>query len=561
MGIALRLVGQNFANSISNIKWPGWGGLAKMLLDPRTTLMGVVSGLSMMLSGAANLFSAEQWVRDPLGNLLKSAADIATGLTIILASITALAGIVAAIMGALILITFGAFSPIGLPVISVCATIITTVGGWTIAVGKVALLLQALSLIKNLIDAATASTAEDLQNQSDQIRADTVAAGMVVMSIVGAKGAQAGIRNLRRNAMRRAAVTRRAGGLGGRARALGRLEGRRIARGARAVGRGVARGGRAIGRGAAAVGRGVARGARAVGRGVVGGARAVGRGARAIGRGVVGGGRAIGRGVRGLRERLRSPATRRRGGAVSIITSERVRGRIWINEGIWGMPKRVVENMRLRLLRQRDIGRVQRALIESGIPVDRELIRAVKRYNFDNPGIEFLPDNYNAWRNLATGRFTIDDVRYLVHEMAEVAELRRIQSRTGFDYLGTTWEKLGRRARRRWEVDFNRIYDRAHARALEAEYDFVARQVAETTNGRVRISRTIAAAVDPSRSEGRLFMLVDGVPLEDHFNFAGWEARARETVSIGRSAAERLGISTNPTLGELVDAVKRLRKG
>jgi hypothetical protein len=305
VGIALRLVGQNYYNTIANIKWPGWGGLAKTLLDPRSTLTGVVSGLSMMLSGAAGLFSAEQWSKDPLGNLLKSAADIATGLTIVLGSITALAGLVAAVMGALILITFGAASPIAVPVISVCTTIITTVGGWTIAVGKVALILQALTLIKNLIDAATARTAEDLQNQADQIRSDINGAATVVMTIAGAKGSQAGIRNLNRRISGLQARVAQAGGAGALARQTVRALPGRTAAGVRAVGRGIGRGARAVGRGARAVGRGIGRGARAVGRGIRGGVRAVGRG------------------VRGLKDRLRRRLGRAKANQTAVVGQSR----------------------------------------------------------------------------------------------------------------------------------------------------------------------------------------------------------------------------------------------
>lgn len=192
MGIALQLTGQNLFRSASGIKWPGWGHLAAGLIDPRGPLMGVVSGLSMTLSGAANLLSAEQWRRDPLGNLLKSAADIATGLTIILGSITALAAVIIAIMVAITILSFGTAAPVTGPVIAFCTTVMTTVGGWTIAVGKVALILQALVLIKNLIDAATAKTAEDLQNQADQMTEDVSNAGNVVLQMGMAKLAQVG---------------------------------------------------------------------------------------------------------------------------------------------------------------------------------------------------------------------------------------------------------------------------------------------------------------------------------------------------------------------------------
>jgi hypothetical protein len=273
MGIALRLTGQNLFGSVSNIKWPGWGHLAAGLIDPRGPLMGVVGGLSMMLSGGANLLSGEQWSRDPLGNLLKSAADIATGLTIILGAITALAGVIIAIMTAITILSFGTAAPVTGPVISFCATVMTTVGGWTIAVGKVALILQALVFIKNLIDAATAKTAEDLQNQSDQMTQDVSNAGNVVLQIGMAKLAQMGGRNLQ-------SQISAAGG----ARAFARGMPGRFASG-------VGSAGGAVVRGIVTTGRGLARGARAVGRGVTGGVRRGLQGAR--------------KGLAGVRDRLR----------------------------------------------------------------------------------------------------------------------------------------------------------------------------------------------------------------------------------------------------------------
>jgi hypothetical protein len=317
LSIAFGAIGNNYMNTISNIQWPGFGGLARMLLDPRQHLHGVVSGLGMILTGGSNLFSAEQWRRDPLGNLLKSAADIATGLAIILGSITALAAVVAAIMGALMLITFGAAAPIALPVISVCTTIITTVGGWTIAVGKIALVLQALSLIKNLIDVATAQTADDLARESEEIQSDVEGGLTAAMSITGARGAQAGIRNLRGRVSGVMRAARRAGG----ARALARQTLRAAPRtirtaGARALRRGrrrlvtmprrVSRGVRALGRRVGAAPGRLLAGARALpGRIVAGGRRALATARAAPGR-VVAGVRALpGRVARGARQTVR----------------------------------------------------------------------------------------------------------------------------------------------------------------------------------------------------------------------------------------------------------------
>jgi hypothetical protein len=190
--IALQLAGQKLFRSISKTQWPGWGKLAKGLIDPRGPLTGVLSGLSMILSAGANIFSKEQWVRDPIGNVLKSAADIATGLTIIFGSITALAGLIIAIATAATILTFGAAAPITGPIIAFCATVLTTVGGWTIYTGLIALGLQEMVFIKNLIEAATAKNAEELESRSNDMKEDVSNAGNVLLQIGMAKLGQIG---------------------------------------------------------------------------------------------------------------------------------------------------------------------------------------------------------------------------------------------------------------------------------------------------------------------------------------------------------------------------------
>lgn len=273
MGWAVRQTGRNLFGSVGNIQWPGWGHLALGLIDPRGPLMGVVSGLGTMLSGGANLLSAEQWRRDPLGNLLKSAADIATGLTVVLGSITALAGVIIAIMTAITILSFGTAAPVTGPVIAFCTTVLTTVGGWTIAVGKVALVLQALVFIKNLIDAACAETAAELQAEADQMTENVGDAGNVLMQMGMAKAGQLG--------GRAAASEIRAAG--GGVRSAARMGARGVV--GRAV-RGVRRAG--VGGYARIVGRSAARGVRGL---VRRGAAGVRRATRVVNR--VGAGRAL----------------------------------------------------------------------------------------------------------------------------------------------------------------------------------------------------------------------------------------------------------------------------
>jgi hypothetical protein len=195
-GIALSLTARHIFGSIGGIQWPNFlGKMLQGLVDPRMALMGIVSGLSMTLSGAANLFSAEQWKKDPLGNLLKSAADIATGITIILGSITALAMAIIAILVAAAILTLGALGPLAAAVIPFCWTVVGTVGPWTITAAGIALELNGLLLIKDLIDAATADTAEKLQSESDKVTQDAKTAGNMAMQIglaaVGEAGGEA----------------------------------------------------------------------------------------------------------------------------------------------------------------------------------------------------------------------------------------------------------------------------------------------------------------------------------------------------------------------------------
>jgi hypothetical protein len=81
-----------------------------------------------------------------------------------------------------------------------------------------------------------------------------------------------------------------------------------------------------------------------------------------------------------------------------------------------------VEHLRQQLLENSDVKKVRSAVIKCGISEKEQLIALVKRYNFNSPGISFTPDNYYSWTKIANGKGTINDARYLVHEIAEVKE-------------------------------------------------------------------------------------------------------------------------------------------
>ena len=196
MSIALDVTGENLWNGASEIDWPNMAGQVILaFIDPTVSLEGVITGLNGVLSGAANLFSLEQWERDPLGNLLKSAADIATGLTTILGSIAGLCTAILVILGALAIFTFGAMGPVFAAASAFLGPIISTVGGWALVTAAIAAELHALVFIKNLIDAATADTAAELEHESDQMTEDatqfaSAASEVVLDGIVEAGGAR-----------------------------------------------------------------------------------------------------------------------------------------------------------------------------------------------------------------------------------------------------------------------------------------------------------------------------------------------------------------------------------
>ena len=76
-------------------------------------------------------------------------------------------------------------------------------------------------------------------------------------------------------------------------------------------------------------------------------------------------------------------------------------GRAGIHEYGWlnaGYELKKVESLRQELLSQNDVGKIQQALAKLGIRVKRDIIQAVKNYNFDSQGLGFTVDNYTAWR-------------------------------------------------------------------------------------------------------------------------------------------------------------------
>ncbi len=190
---ALKLTGRHLWGGVTETKWPQFARhLVQALIDPRISMMGIVSGLSMILSGFANIGNVQAWKTDPVGNALKIAADIATGITIVLASVVGLATAILALAWAIAILSFGLAGGVAAVLTPICTSVIGTVFPWTVIAAKWALGLQALLFMKNLVDAATATSASDLQNQADQMTEDAKQGAAMAAIIVVAKAGEVG---------------------------------------------------------------------------------------------------------------------------------------------------------------------------------------------------------------------------------------------------------------------------------------------------------------------------------------------------------------------------------
>lgn len=178
--LALELTGHNLWGDIRSTDWPGFAvTLIQGFVDPRIGLAGTFYGFNMAISGFANIFNMEAWKKDWLGNLLKIAADIVTGIAILLGSIallaTAIALLLTAIGVAATIFTFGFGSGIWAvigPIIAFCSEVAITVGPWAVTWAEIAIVLQELVLIKNLIYAACATTADELAQNTEKMTVD-----------------------------------------------------------------------------------------------------------------------------------------------------------------------------------------------------------------------------------------------------------------------------------------------------------------------------------------------------------------------------------------------------
>jgi hypothetical protein len=171
-------------------------------------------------------------------------------------------------------------------------------------------------------------------------------------------------------------------------------------------------------------------------------------------------------------------------------------------------------------------------------------------YLFNSHGIELNYSNYAAWRRVAIGRGTVDDLRFLRHELEELKLLHEggLQDVTG---RGVPEEQLYE-----WQRKFlHEHYLPAHRKALDAELEFLGQEIERLTKGHIRLSTEEVAMSDLTRSEGREYALRDDVSIEEHEHAEKWNRRA-EKARLSPEIARSLGISAETSIGEIIQAVK-----
>lgn len=214
-----------------------------------------------------------------------------------------------------------------------------------------------------------------------------------------------------------------------------------------------------------------------------------------------------------------------------------------------------IEALRLTLLGIDDVNKIRRAVSSRGISASRSEVALVKRYIFNSPGIMFTPENYNAWKALPSDKATIDDVRFFVHELAEVRELQKIQRTKGFNFLGNTSNTP--QLPPTWRGDFDTYYIQAHSEALRWEYMYLRDEISALV--RRKIAFVVIAAIDPTRAEGRLYMQEDNIYLLNHPNFQAWANQATQIVPLNARVKKILGVQGDLPKEEVISRIKRVR--
>ncbi len=110
-----------------------------------------------------------------------------------------------------------------------------------------------------------------------------------------------------------------------------------------------------------------------------------------------------------------------------------------------------------------------------------------------------------------------------------------------------------------WRNKFNELYEVAHSKALDREYNFLADQVNKATGG-ASVPAEVIAAIDPTRAEGRNYMQIDGKPLKEHPDFEDFRQEGAKPVQLNEETREWLKLGDGVDSVILQDLVKLMKQ-
>ena len=165
--LAELLEGKSIEDDISSILT--WQNVKKML-NPWNMAVGIVTGPWTAIKDIGRGFKdfSKRWAKDPLGTVLQTAASTATGIATLFSSITVLVGIIAGILAIVSFFFPPAFAPVPF-----LGSVVTFCGKGAIITGILAAFLNRLAYMKNISDAGSAETAEELFSEVGEMKENT----------------------------------------------------------------------------------------------------------------------------------------------------------------------------------------------------------------------------------------------------------------------------------------------------------------------------------------------------------------------------------------------------
>lgn len=218
-------------------------------------------------------------------------------------------------------------------------------------------------------------------------------------------------------------------------------------------------------------------------------------------------------------------------------------GKEWANhlqiENDAQVVQNAVEKLHDQLIENNeDVAQIH-AAIQGHLPeVTPDNVQQVKTYNFNSHGIFFTVENYQAWLRLAAGNGTMNDLRYIKHELFELGLL--VAQEQGLNFLGEeAWDE-------EMEDKFEDRYEIAHAGAIGDEIESLAAQLNLQPENEAVTWQQVAVAIPNEEYFIYYVNNTEGIELPE----MGDDINAYEEALEQARVAARLNLAVPDNLGD-----------